>query len=763
MSVNRRIRLNLRNFGNLPAIMLSQYDEGYNLVFEIFDGASAAGDLSGYTATLKGVRSDTLSYSFTGTISNNVLTFEIDTTMTGVAGKGTAEIVLTASGVVFATFNMPVFVEKAAVPDGSIDADVERSEELADQIQEIVDTAAEQTTAQAEQIVADLEADVSQIKEDLQDVKDAIITEIVATITFDSTARRQVGGSNGVIQTLDYPAYDSYHVSDYIDVTAGKKYVITASATYQNAIYAWYNSEKTFISCKKSTTGTSTPTTVTDEKVTAPENAAYLLISFISPNTGIVKEYEGVENSWQEDVDALDERMDAIEALTPILGIDVRLTKNGDALTFTDITSGMCLTAGLHDSSNNAFNFYKYYKSNGNDYKNAGDDICPIYYDGSYRCGNHGHLVVIELTASSHGLTEADIGKVYTSADNNDYVLIRIKDTNTLWFVNDSDTRTFITTIPTSPMTYSGSNVAFSNATLKQILPNVNNIEQAITVDGVAITENGTYTGNSIVVRESYYSIDTLAMLSALKNNVGSNTNASYYADTISADLLYETTYTIRKSLQVIVASRIITLRDSVNITAWGVTQSAAIGNRVFVPYTTDAGVWTQTTQKSYLSNTWEDSDFPPNKVYQFNNNDDSMGIAVGYCLDYENGIPSIRKSLCPSHAINLAGTSKLYPLVVSMNVPNAKPKYTVYGGIAVRQLITLTNTLSIVYNIGNTAYVEIDNLVDAVSSVTVPSWLNGRAITTLHKSGSVSVVEAMVSDGTIHICGKGGVSLKLT
>ena len=172
MSVNRRIRLNLRNFGNLPAIMLSQYDEGYNLVFEIFDGANAAGDLSGYTATLKGVRSDTLSYSFTGTVSNNVLTFGIDTTMTGVAGKGTAEIVLTASGVVFATFNMPVFVEKAAVPDGSIDADVTRAEEVAEQIQQIVDTAAEQVTAETEQIVGDLEADVSELKSGITELQD---------------------------------------------------------------------------------------------------------------------------------------------------------------------------------------------------------------------------------------------------------------------------------------------------------------------------------------------------------------------------------------------------------------------------------------------------------------------------------------------------------------------------------------------------------------------------------------------------------------
>ena len=159
--------MNLRNFGNLPAIMLSQYDEGYNLVFEIYDGASAADDLSGYTATLKGVRSDTLSYSFTGAVSNNVLTFEIDTTMTGVAGKGTAEIVLTATDVVYATFNMPVFVEKAAVPDGSIDADVTRAEEVAEQIQQIVDTAAEQVTAETEQIVDDMEEDVAELKSGL--------------------------------------------------------------------------------------------------------------------------------------------------------------------------------------------------------------------------------------------------------------------------------------------------------------------------------------------------------------------------------------------------------------------------------------------------------------------------------------------------------------------------------------------------------------------------------------------------------------------
>ena len=152
MAVKRKYRLNLRNYGNLPAIMLSQYDEGYALEFEIRDGTDAAGDLSAYTVTLKGTRADTLAYSFAGTVSTNVLTFVIDTTMTACAGRGTAEIAIkdTANDVLFATFNMPVFVERAAVPEGSIDADVERAQEIAEQVQEIVDNAAAAVSGEAE-------------------------------------------------------------------------------------------------------------------------------------------------------------------------------------------------------------------------------------------------------------------------------------------------------------------------------------------------------------------------------------------------------------------------------------------------------------------------------------------------------------------------------------------------------------------------------------------------------------------------------------
>ena len=209
MAVKRTYKLNLKNYGNLPAIMLSQYDEGYALEFEIRDGMSAASDLSGYTVTLKGTRYDTLSYSFTGTISTNVLTFVIDTTMTACAGKGTAEIVITGSNdVVFASFNMPVFVEKAAVPDDAVDADVERAQSIAEQIQEIVDTAAEETTAEARQIVADLEDEVADVKEDLSAMSTATSEDVgkalkAKTVTDGKVTEWEFGEAGGDSEAIE--------------------------------------------------------------------------------------------------------------------------------------------------------------------------------------------------------------------------------------------------------------------------------------------------------------------------------------------------------------------------------------------------------------------------------------------------------------------------------------------------------------------------------------------------------------------------------
>lgn len=137
--------------------MVSQYDENYALVFEVYDGAFPVSGLNAYTVKLVGRQpgdDPALKYEFEGTVSgtlNNVLSFTIDTTMTGRAGKGTAEIVIldTTNDVKFASFNLPVYVEKAAVPDDAIDADVERAQKIAEQVDELIDGATDGAEAWA--------------------------------------------------------------------------------------------------------------------------------------------------------------------------------------------------------------------------------------------------------------------------------------------------------------------------------------------------------------------------------------------------------------------------------------------------------------------------------------------------------------------------------------------------------------------------------------------------------------------------------------
>lgn len=160
MAVKKTYRINLRNYGSPPAVMVSQYDEGYAIAFEIFDGPLPvlASSLSGYTFKLKGRQPGNppfLAYEFEGTLAtalNAVVSFEIDTTMTGRAGKGTAELVILdeENDVKFASVNFAVYTEPAAVPDGSIDADVQRAMEIAEEVQEIVDTAAAEVKGEAE-------------------------------------------------------------------------------------------------------------------------------------------------------------------------------------------------------------------------------------------------------------------------------------------------------------------------------------------------------------------------------------------------------------------------------------------------------------------------------------------------------------------------------------------------------------------------------------------------------------------------------------
>ena len=143
MALVRRYKINLSQNGYSEIVHLSQYDKDYTLILEVYIGLEKA-DLSGCSATLEGVRPDGLKYEFEGSISGNEASFVVDSTMTGVSGKSTGEVVFTNSGgMLYGSANFVTNIEKSAVPDGAVDADVVAAQEAAELVAGLVEDAQE--------------------------------------------------------------------------------------------------------------------------------------------------------------------------------------------------------------------------------------------------------------------------------------------------------------------------------------------------------------------------------------------------------------------------------------------------------------------------------------------------------------------------------------------------------------------------------------------------------------------------------------------
>lgn len=148
---DRIFKLNLQaGHSNLTCVGLSQYDAGVPMKFYIYDGATAASFPSGTTAKIQGVRPSGVGFNESCTLTDNVVTVDSSTDMTGEAGKFPVEIRFEYSGVDVGTVNFVMSIEKAPHPDGTIDADITHEQEFIDRLEAI-----EEWIATADQGVSD--------------------------------------------------------------------------------------------------------------------------------------------------------------------------------------------------------------------------------------------------------------------------------------------------------------------------------------------------------------------------------------------------------------------------------------------------------------------------------------------------------------------------------------------------------------------------------------------------------------------------------
>ena len=172
----RRYKIPLQTRGYAETVRIPQYDTGYLIVFDVTDLPEGTETLDDYTAVVEGVRSDGLKYSFECAISGTTVSFEIDTTCTGFAGRGEARIrfLYASSGEEYASKKFLMDIEKSSVPDGAVDAEVSAAQEAADVVTGIINNA----RSDLQQTV---DAELSSVRNSLSDIDGRVSAMRTAT------------------------------------------------------------------------------------------------------------------------------------------------------------------------------------------------------------------------------------------------------------------------------------------------------------------------------------------------------------------------------------------------------------------------------------------------------------------------------------------------------------------------------------------------------------------------------------------------------
>lgn len=461
----------------------------------------------------------------------------------------------------------------------------------------------------------------------------------------------------------------------------------------------------------------------------------------------------------------------------------VTAVKSGNDLQFRSAyeTKVMAISATVNGSQNGGFNLSNYYLldsepaeeatiATGTLYKGAGDDICPIHYNGSYVGANHGKSPTWKLTLASHGLTTADIGSVWSS-NSKQYVIYRIDDTDKFSVIGDTDNSYYdvVTTAPVAPLTHvSGAthtgNLAFTASVSQQVYPAFKNYALSIKNEsGTALSTDGVIKGNKITIEESYDIFDVASVVEYLKTNVGSNTNTSYYSDSIDANMRIRNTYTFLKDGAMTVSCNAIPLKEGVYLEYWGGVQSGTIGDNIYVPFTSYNSIQAQSGTVNLTSETWDDDQFPAYKLYQFDGS--GNGFATGYVIDYGQGLPATRYSKLTG--ANGAGfyyssSKKMYPHFYDVALGT-----DFYGNYlsfyAFRCPVkNVSNFAKAQYEIEDTLYIEAEFFASQYKTIEVGEKYNNRKITVVKKDSSISVMSDTVVCGQIDVSASASGSLTL-
>ena len=677
-----------------------------------------------------------------------------------------------------------------------------------EQIQQAVDAYLEENPVQpgatVEQ-VAQIEknkTDISSVKEDVSSLSEDIsnVGRYILYNAFDITNIKKGGfwsQTNG-----NFTSVQTFNACNrYVEVESNKNYYgyyVDDFGVYREAtssiIACWYDVNKKFISGQY--TG--------DTNVfLSPENAKFVRLSYVNKYEVIVfTEIENIKNpntteylrkfitfdsekivNIEEKTTILEGKVLSIEetlsSTSSDLSVSYEQNEDGFLLKSADGDDELSLEVFNQKGNNNSFNF-GWFKKNNINYKQMSDDIAPFFCDNTYIGSNHGNSVAFALTCENHGKTEQDIGSIYLNRSTN-YIILKIIDDNTLWLLGEPLDATYFgiyrfptTALEGNELTHvSGgvntSSIVFSSQTrLVQIVPCIKNKRVVYLSDGKEI-ENTSGRCSTFTISLQYETIDLVKVYEYLKQNVGSNTNQSYYDSNIESDMIFISDFQISGKLNIVVNSYVTILRENANGYRYSVMQAEAFSTgtrKTYVPfsnYDTPQNV----SSISLKIGDWKNENIPPYKFYQFDNNMEN-GWVIGYDILQKDTSPETRKSNLSDGTVTcfdlITGTSKMYPY--TCNSAKLFQFGETYGGRAYcGRVKVVDNAVVFTYKTKNYTIVEIECFEQCeLRNILLDTSLQGKNVEIVNSSGGIKILNSFVSKDGIYWLSteKGSVTLKV-
>ena len=616
--------------------------------------------------------------------------------------------------------------------------------------------------------------------ETLVNVELTFVDDMMARYMSNSKVVEPYAATGSSYAVVDVVPGDRYHIDNVMSYYQARCYIFTDAGNMPKGVYptaadtkkTWYN----------------------DIDVTVPEGASKLYLSCAPTSRVVLQKYVltssgGSDNETESetikkyvlDIDKLKDALGTTSiAPTPTPSTQVEtgpvvLVKKDTSIQvrtqLRNIDGVMCVNMQTNGSNNNGFNFTNYTYGakpadddiiiTGTSYKGASDDICPIKYNSSYIGGNHGMTFGIKLTAEAHGKTEADIGSTWLSENGKNYIIYAVPDANTILclseYTGNPSSPLVINPVITTPLTHvSGAtntgDISFTKNSWNQICPAISHKSLTFrSSEGKVLEADGVLYGQKYIdVIDSYEIIDVVQMINALVDNVGNNTNASYYAESLPTEVLYETVYRFFESGCCLVISNLIPLRSGIGMQIFGGTQAQMIGNTAYVPYTTfDTLTTIESSGITLTPNTWKDAEFPPYKFYEFNADGDKA-FGLGYCL-YGQTSADARVDTAGRAGWFDGSTKKMYPCIIHGSTTEVYGKGITSYSWRTPIIKDENGVMMTWYKIENDTFVEMEFFNDFSGKITMPQHLAGCRMEVVKKTDSVNILGDIVGPSGIN------------